>query len=164
MGEWVNRSTGQQGCESVVELPNEFFLKEIEKLLAEGHTTTLRVRGNSMRPFLEDRRDSIVLTAVTHTEVGDAVLAEIAPGKYVFHRIIAIDGKNVTLMGDGNVHGTEHCTLSDVKANAVAIIRKEKEYSTSGKRWKSYSWIWMRLKPMRRWLLAIHRRLPASWR
>ena len=150
--------------ENVVELPNDLFLKGIGELLQEGHTATLRVRGNSMRPFLEDRRDSIVLTSVTHIEVGDAVLAEIAPGKYVFHRIIAIDGNNVTLMGDGNVRGTEHCTKADVKANALAVVRKGKEYSTDGKRWMRYSKAWMRLTPVRRWLLAIHRRLPKNWR
>ena len=154
----------QLNGESVVELPNEFFLKEIEGLLAEGHTATLRVRGNSMRPFLEDRRDSIVLTSVTHINVGDAVLAEIAPGKYVFHRIIAIEGEHIMLMGDGNVRGTEQCTKGDVKANALAVIRKGKECRTDSRRWKRYSTCWMRLTPVRRWLLAIHRRLPANWR
>ena len=92
------------------------------------------------------------------------MLAEIAPGKYVFHRIIAIDGENVTLMGDGNIRGTESCTKADVKANALAVIRKGKEYSTEGKHWKRYSKLWMRLTPVRRWLLAIHRRLPLNWR
>lgn len=150
--------------ENIIELPNDIFLKGIRDLLEEGHTATLRVRGNSMRPFLEDRRDSIKLTAVTHIEIGDAVLAEISPGKYVFHRIIAIDGDNVTLKGDGNVRGTEHCTKADVKANALSVIRKGKEYSTDSRRWKRYSACWMRLTPIRRWLLAIHRRLPAKWR
>ena len=56
----------QQAQENIVELPNEVFLKGITDLLEEGHTATLRVRGNSMRPFLEDRRDSIVLAHVTH--------------------------------------------------------------------------------------------------
>lgn len=154
----------QQANENIIELPNDIFLKGIRELIEEGHTATLRVRGNSMRPFLEDRRDSIVLTAVTHIEVGDAVLAEITPGKYVFHRIIAIDGENVTLKGDGNVNGTEHCTKADVKANALSVIRKGKEYSTTGKRWLRYSKHWMRLAPVRRWLLAIHRRLPKGWR
>lgn len=149
---------------NIVELPNDLFLKGVRELLQEGHTATLRVRGNSMRPFLEDRRDSIVLTAVTHVEVGDAVLSEISPGTYVFHRIIAIDGDQVTLMGDGNVRGTEHCTKEDVKANAVAVIRKGKTYSTESRRWRRYSRVWMRLRPVRRWLLAIHRRLPKGWR
>ena len=73
---------------NTVELPNEIFLGEVKRLIAEGHDATLRVRGISMRPFLEDRRDKIVLTLPTRTpQVGDAVLAEIAPGKYVYHRI-----------------------------------------------------------------------------
>lgn len=150
----------KKAIENVVELPNDVFLGSVIELLAEGHTATLRVRGNSMRPFLEDRRDSIVLTAVTHINVGDPVLAEIQPGKYVFHRIIAIDGDHVTLMGDGNVSGTEHCTKADIKANACTLIRKGKAYSTDGKRWQRYSRRWLRLTPIRRWLLAIYRRIP----
>lgn len=149
---------------SVIELPNEIFLASVTELLKEGHTATLRVRGNSMRPFLEDRRDSIVLTAVTHIEVGDPVLAEIAPGRYVFHRIIAINGDNITLRGDGNVRGTEACTRAEIRANALAMIRKGKTVSTDSRRWKRYSKHWIRLTPVRRWLLAIYRRLPAGWR
>ena len=71
-----------------VELPNDKFLKEVRTLIAAGHDVTLRVRGVSMRPFLEDRRDQIVLTQPGVVKVGDAVLAEIAPGKYVYHRIL----------------------------------------------------------------------------
>lgn len=140
-----------------LELPNDIFLAEVRKLLAEGHTTTLLVRGNSMRPFLEDRRDSIVLTAVTHVCKGDAVLAEIVPGKYVFHRIIAIQGDEITLMGDGNVRGTEHCLRTNICANAAAFIRKGKTYDPEGRRWRHYSWWWTRLRPFRRYLLWIYR-------
>ena len=140
-----------------LELPNDLFLAEVRKLLAEGHTATIMVRGNSMRPFLENNRDSIELTAVTHINKGDAVLAEIAPGKYVFHRIIAIDGEKVTLMGDGNVRGTEHCLQANVCANVATFIRKGKSYSPEGRSWRVYSWIWPRLCPIRRYLLWIYR-------
>ncbi|MBO4443765.1 MAG: S24/S26 family peptidase [Bacteroidaceae bacterium] len=140
-----------------IEMPNDIFLKEVRHLLEEGHTTTLRVRGNSMRPFLEDRRDSIVLTSATHANVSDAVLAETTPGHYVFHRIIAVDGDNITLMGDGNVRGTEHCQRRDVVANAQAFIRKGKTYNPEGRCWRRYSWWWVRLLPVRRYLLWIYR-------
>lgn len=142
---------------STIEIPNDILLQEVRNLLKEGHTTTLRVRGNSMRPFLEDKRDSIVLTAVTHINVGDAVLAETRPGHYVFHRIIAIDGDNVTLMGDGNIRGTEHCLQTDVAANVQAFIRKGKTYSPKGRVWRRYSWWWTRLLPLRRYLLWFYR-------
>lgn len=138
-------------------LPNDLFLAEICRLLNEGHTATLRVRGNSMRPFLEDRRDSIILTAVTHIKVGDAVLAEIAPGKYVFHRIIAMDGENVTLMGDGNVRGTEHCLRENVRANVISFVRRGHPYTPGSHQWRIYSYCWTRLIPIRRYLLWIYR-------
>ena len=54
---------------STVELPNEIFLKEVRALIADGHDVTLRVRGVSMRPFLEDRRDKIVLTRPMEVKV-----------------------------------------------------------------------------------------------
>lgn len=146
------------------ELPNEPFLMEVRKLIAEGHKVTIRVRGFSMRPFLEDRRDKIVLTKVNTPKVGEAVLAEIAPGHYVFHRIIDITNDKVTLRGDGNVQGVEHCLLKDVAATADSFIRKNKTYAANGKTWKRYSKIWLRLSPMRRYLLAIYRRLPQRWR
>lgn len=150
---------------NTIELPNEIFLGEVKRLIADGHDATLRVRGFSMRPFLEDRRDKIVLTRLTHTpQVGDAVLAEIAPGKYVYHRIIRIEGERVTLKGDGNVQGTEQCHISHVVAATKQLVRKDKAYSPEGKAWRCYSALWPRWPLARRVLLAIHRRLPATWR
>ena len=111
-----------------IELPNEVFLKEVCELIAGGHEVTLRVRGVSMRPFLEDRRDKVVLTRLEQVRVGDAVLAEIAPGKYVYHRIISIEGDRVTLKGDGNVHGTEQCGMADVAAATKQLIRIPDKY------------------------------------
>ena len=147
-----------------VELPNELFLKEVRTLIADGRDVTLRVRGVSMRPFLEDRRDKIVLTRPGEAKVGDAVLAEIAPGKYVYHRIIRIDGDNVTLKGDGNVYGTEQCLLKDIAAATKELIRKERHYSPKGLAWRWYSTLWPSNVLVRRILLAVHRRLPKNWR
>ncbi len=30
---------------------------------------------------------------------------------------------------------------------------------TDGWKWKTYSWVWMRLRPIRRYLLAFYRRI-----
>lgn len=140
-----------------IELPNDVFLKEVRTLVAEGHQVTLRVRGVSMRPFLEDRRDKIVLTKPHEPKVGDAVLAEIAPGKYVYHRIIAIEGDKVTLKGDGNVQGTEQCRRENVAASTQAFIRKEKRYSPQGRAWRYYSALWPQWPLARRVLLKLYR-------
>ena len=44
------------------EFANEVIIPEIAKLLDEGHSVTLKLRGMSMRPFLEDGRDKAILT------------------------------------------------------------------------------------------------------
>ena len=143
---------------TIVELPNELFLKEVRTLIAEGHDVTLRVRGVSMRPFLEDRRDKIVLTGLQRKPVvGDAVLAEIAPGKYVYHRIVRIDGDKVTLRGDGNVYGTEQCRMEDVAAATKQLIRKGRGYSPEGCAWRCYSMLWPEWPLARRVLLKMYR-------
>jgi hypothetical protein len=143
---------------NVVELSNAVFLGEVKKLVAEGHDVTLRVKGVSMRPFLEDQRDKIVLTRITLTpQVGDAVLAEIAPGKYVFHRIIAITGSKVTLKGDGNVWGTEECRIENVVASTLTFVRRGKHYSPQGRAWRYYSALWPKWLFARRVLLKLYK-------
>ena len=44
------------------QIPNKILMPEIVKMLNEGHTVTLRLKGYSMRPFLEDERDKALLT------------------------------------------------------------------------------------------------------
>ena len=44
-----------------VQYANAILIPEIVKLLDEGHTVTLRLKGYSMRPFLEDGRDKALL-------------------------------------------------------------------------------------------------------
>ena len=143
-----------------VTISNALLMPEIIKIVNEGYTVTLLLRGRSMRPFLEDGRDIAVLTAVKEIRKGDPVLAEDRPGHYVLHRIVDISGSNITLRGDGNTC-TEHCTTADIKASVKGFYRKGRKTldRTDGLKWRVYSWIWMRLLPIRRYLLAIHRRL-----
>ena len=129
-----------------IQFANAILLPEIVKMLNEGHTVTLRLKGFSMRPFLEDGRDKALLTKPTNPKVGDPVLAEIAPKHFVLHRIISIKGDDVTLRGDGNL-GTENCKLKDVQGAVIGFYRKGRETldRTDGRKWRVYSWLWTRL-------------------
>lgn len=44
-----------------IEIPNRLFMPEIIRLLDEGRSVIIRLKGFSMRPFLEDRRDKALL-------------------------------------------------------------------------------------------------------
>lgn len=141
-----------------ITVKNSILVPEVVRLINEGHTVTLPLRGFSMRPFLEDNRDMALLTKVTKPKVGDPVLAFVNKHHYVLHRIVKIEGDKVTLLGDGNLL-PEHCTTDDILASVVGFYRKGRKQldSVDGRKWKVYSWIWMRLLPVRRWLLAFHR-------
>ena len=80
-------------------------------------------------------------------------------GYYVLHRIVRAEGDLLTLMGDGNIRGTEHCKRSDVIAKAIGFVRKGRNETdwTTGWKWTVYSWIWTRMLPLRRWLLLVWR-------
>ena len=135
-------------------IPNEILLGEVTSLLAEGQEVVLLTKGGSMMPFLRSERDSVALRKLDKVEVGDIVLAHLGGGRYVLHRIIAIDGDNVTLMGDGNLKGTESCLKSDISGTVVRILKASgKEYVPGKGRW------WRALKPFRRYILGVYRRI-----
>lgn len=141
-------------------IPNAELIPVIIEELRNGHTVTLRLFGNSMLPFLHDGRDKGLLSLPHTPHVGEPVLAEIEPHRYVLHRIIAIDGDNVTLLGDGNLT-PEHCHITDIKASVIGFYRRDSTHldRIEGTKWRIYSAIWMTLRPIRRYLLAAYRRI-----
>lgn len=146
-----------------IEIPNEILIPKVKEVVDRGATATLRVKGHSMRIFLSNGRDLVTLIAPEreNLRVGDVVLAEIQPKVFVLHRIIQRTQDQLTLMGDGNVGTTEACTINDVIGIVTLFYRKgrTKPDSVNGWKWKTYSRIWLTLTPIRRYILAIHRRL-----
>lgn len=143
-----------------IHFSNTEILPEVVRLMDEGHTVTINLRGFSMRPFLENDRDKALLTKAKDIRKGDVVLAEITPGHYVLHRIIKVEDNNVILRGDGNIL-EEHCRKEDIKGFAIGFYRKgqKKIDKTNSFKWLLYSWLWTFLYPIRRYLLAVYRRI-----
>ncbi len=141
-------------------VPNAILLAEVAGLLAEGKEVELKTKGYSMLPFIVGDRDSVRLKNEPVSE-GDAVLAEIAPGHYVLHRIVSIRNGVVTLKGDGNLVGTEHCRAEDIKGKAVAVISPNgRIHDLAGHKSKARAARWNALPYIvRRYTLAIIRRL-----
>lgn len=134
-------------------LPNEFLLGEVAAVLRGGREAVIIPTGNSMLPFIRDGVDRVTLRRKADVAVGDIVLVKI-DGRYLLHRIIARKGDALTLMGDGNLVGTERCTLADVIGTVTEIIRPSGQRRKPGR-----ARLWRLLRPVRRYLLAIYKRL-----
>ena len=137
---------------SRIVLPNEDFFAEATCMMAEGKEVSFTPKGNSMLPFIRGGEDSVVVISPDKIEVGDIVLADVS-GKYIMHRVFAVDGENIVMMGDGNIKGKEKCRKSDV-IGRVKEIHKGKKTVIPGK-----GRLWRRLLPIRRYLLWIYRKL-----
>ncbi|MBR6169087.1 MAG: S24/S26 family peptidase [Bacteroidaceae bacterium] len=138
-------------------MPNDAFLGLVSETLTEGHTAVIWVKGYSMRPFIEFGRDKVKLVSAATYQVGDAVLAEIAKGHYVLHRIIKTEGNKLTLQGDGNVKGVEYCTMADVRGVVTEYIRPNRTLSADDASLKRKIRLWRMLRPIRRELLFIYK-------
>lgn len=133
---------------------NDILLGEVSQLLSEGKEVILKIKGSSMLPFMRGDRDSVKLVRKEPVKVGDIVLAEIGPGRYVLHRVFEIGGDSLTLMGDGNLLGTESCRMEDVKGTVTEILDENNR-----PRRLTDGHIWRKLMPFRRIILGIYRRL-----
>ena len=134
-------------------VPNDILLGEVAAVLQEGREAILAPTGNSMLPFIRSGRDRVILRRQDSYAVGDIVLAHFG-GRYILHRIVALDGDAVTLMGDGNLQGQEKGRTDGIVGTVTAVIRPDGRRRVPGK-----GRVWRALKPVRRYLLAIYRRL-----
>ncbi len=146
-------------------IENDILIPEIGELLSEGKDVRFTPTGVSMRPFIEGGKDIVVLRKQPDVRVGDIALAQIhrpagstlaqqTPRAFVLHRVIAVDGEAVTLMGDGNIGSTEQCTKADVLGTVIRIENDKgrRKPLTRGR-------IWNMLYPCRRILLKVYRKI-----
>lgn len=132
-------------------VPNEVLFSRVEEFLAAGKEVVIGTRGDSMLPFIRGGRDSVVLKKCTEPAVGDIVLARVG-GRYIMHRIIAVDAESCTMMGDGNLVGTESFDRSDLIGRVIWVVRPGEKRVRPGK-----ARLWRSLLPLRRYLLAMYR-------
>lgn len=134
-------------------IENNILIPEMAELLREGKEVRFTPTGVSMRPFIEGGKDVVVLRRMTDVRVGDIALAAVGQS-FVLHRVIDVDAEQVTLLGDGNIGHTEHCTTVDILGTVIRIenARGRRKPLTRGR-------LWYYIRPCRRILLKIYRKL-----
>lgn len=143
-----------------ITLPNNILLGEVSEMLSEGRSVIIPTKGNSMLPFIRGEKDSVVLMKKNEVVEGDIVLAFVSGSRYVLHRIWSISGDDIELMGDGNICGHEYCRREDICGTVTEIIRKNgKKVDVSTAAFRRKSRIWLKLLPVRRYILWLNRKI-----
>ena len=127
---------------------NVLIFSTVRDMLLEGKSVRVTVRGQSMLPFFRSG-STVTLRPLREGDLRrlNVVLADIG-GHFAIHRIISVESDRIILLGDGNTQGTE-------------VVRPDAVYGivdcSATHCFFARIWLWMR--PMRRYPLAILRRV-----
>ena len=129
-------------------IANRELFAIVRDTLLEGKTVRVAVNGQSMLPFFRSG-STITLRPIRKEDIRkySVVLAD-AGHAFVVHRIIEVSEDAITLLGDGNIYGTERVTRDKiygvVDCSTLHIF---------------FAKLWLWLRPVRRFPLAIFRRI-----
>ena len=143
----------------MAKVSDEQIITDAVRLVNEGLAVTMLVKGHSMLPFILGGLESVVLTKPGTVKPGDVVLARLADGHFVLHRVMEVLPGRVELMGDGNLVGREICRPEDVLARADEVVGEDGRHRRlDTPKMLRRARLWRRLLPMRRWILAVYKR------
>jgi hypothetical protein len=129
-------------------IPNVELFSAARDVLLEGKKVRIAVNGESMLPFFRSG-STITLRPVREEDIRkyNVVMAD-AGHSFVVHRIIRVGEKGVILFGDGNIKGVERVARDRI----YGVVDCSKLHIFFAK-------IWLWLRPVRRFPLAIFRRV-----
>ncbi|UIR55997.1 S24/S26 family peptidase [Sphingobacterium sp. SRCM116780] len=134
---------------AVITIPNAIFFESIMEILALGKTAKFNLRGHSMRPFLHEN-DQIILISIDLQKLkrGQIALARYQ-NNYVLHRVVHIRENTVWLAGDGNVAQLEKIPVEDLIAGIQKVYRGKQEIHVTSRFQELKGLVWYYLRPIR---------------
>ena len=131
----------------------------IEEKLAEGGEVLFSPNGVSMLPTLRPGSDVAVLVrAPERLRKYDIALYKRSNGQYVLHRVIGV-GASYDFIGDNQLaveHGVDH---GDVIAVCIARERGGRRVRLDSTSARAFARMWIALRPLRRLLSAVKRKI-----
>ena len=136
------------------------MLPSIRESLSNNGEVVFTVAGNSMRPLLTHRKDSVTLIKPANLKKYDMVLFTRSDGSPVLHRIINEKDSTYLIRGD-NCYYDEFVKREDIVAVVKSFTKKGKEKATTSSSYKIYCFlrcnalsfhfrkcIWIRIKSL----------------
>lgn len=118
--------------------------------LRPGEEMPLLVTGNSMVPFLLNRRSTVFLVRVQDyvPRVGDIVLYRRLDGAYILHRVHKVRKDGVLVLnGDAQVW-TELVLPAQVCCSVTHFVRTRRDIRTDSRTYRIYRRLWRGLRPL----------------
>ena len=137
-------------------IPNQLFFAEVQAQIRQGKKVKIRVRGNSMLPFIRNNDEALLIPSTPeHIKKGTPVVAQTDELGIVLHRIYNIEGNRITLLGDGNVNQFEHTSPDRIIATVSHYYRGKHTIKINS--WYMYliGRLWMAAHPWRRKVLTL---------
>ena len=140
---------------------NDEFFSQVVSLLEKGQRVTIPVKGISMLPFIRGERDLVELKFPDREALQrDDIVLFTCHGRWIMHRILRVENGIATIQGDGVWRGKEVVPLSQIHGRAIQILKcgvKARNPYTKGELRLVHAW--QRLGWLRRYILAIYRRV-----
>lgn len=135
-------------------IPNKIFFAEVQSQIRQGKKVKIRVRGNSMLPFIRNNDEALLVPpAPEKIRRGIPVVAMTDELGIVLHRIYRIEGNRITLLGDGNVNQFEHTSPERIIARVSHYYRGKHTFRTDSLGMRIAGHLWMAAHPWRRKVL-----------
>ena len=138
------------------------FLAEAAEALRQGKTVKVRIDGESMYPFIRGGKDLVELVPC---DAESELPAWCCPfycweGHYMVHRYIGREETDCLMLGDGNLARVERVRRSEVIGLLRYIYRPDGSVQDClDARWLRKGALWYKLRPVRRFLLPLMKRL-----
>ena len=136
------------------------MMPHIQEQLASGGSVELPVRGRSMRPFLKEGRDSVILRAPDRPlQKYDVPLYQRPDGTYVLHRIVAVGKRSYVCMGDAQLVCEYGISYGRVIAYMTAVRRGDRLIDVRSQKHLFCVKAWHYSRLLRRFLWRVKRKI-----
>lgn len=136
------------------------FLDIMNDRFENGNNVSLVVTGNSMSPFLCEKRDSVVLEKFSgNISKGDILFYKRKDEKCVLHRVYKIKSNEVWFIGDAQNYIEGPLDVDCILAECNIVVRKGKKITKRSFIWKFFQYVWINIIPMRYRLIKVYSKL-----
>ena len=130
----------------------------IRERLDVGGTVELPITGTSMLPLLVWGRDSVDIQKTKTPKKGDIIFYRRDNGQFVLHRIVGQNENGFILCGDNQWDKEYGIQSRHIIAAVAAVNRRGKKIGTDNNGYKLYSFLWVKILPIRKYVLIFMRK------